>query len=80
MEDQNLDIAMIKLEKAISCLLHIEKQNRESMLTHLLCKVLSVREGGKQDCEDIMCAVERYMNNFFLYARISVNLEGSCQL
>lgn len=65
-EEQNLDRAMIKLEKAIPCLLHLENRISEAMLMHLLRKGLSIREGNRQACDELMCAVERCMNeNFF---------------
>jgi hypothetical protein len=47
-------------------------------VTHLLHEVMSLREGNKQDCEDLMCAGERFMYPY-LYTRISVNLESVCQ-
>ena len=64
-EEQNLDRAMIKLEKAIPCLLHLENRISEAMLTHLLHKGLSIREGNKQECNNLMRAVERCMNESF---------------
>jgi hypothetical protein len=64
-EEQNLDGAMIKLEKAIPCLLHLENRISEAMLMYLLPKGLSIREGNRPACDDLMCAVERCMNEIF---------------
>jgi hypothetical protein len=79
-EEQNLDRAMIKLEKAIPCLLHLKNWISEAMLMHLLHKGLSIREGNKQDWENLMYVVERCMRmSLFWYARSSISLAVSCQ-
>jgi hypothetical protein len=61
-EEANLERAMIKLEKAIPCLLHLENRSSEALLTHLLHRGLSIREGNRDECNQLMCAIEKLLN------------------
>jgi hypothetical protein len=58
----NFDEAMIRLEQALPCLLHLENRSSETIIEHLLRRGLRLREGNKAATEELIAAVERIMN------------------
>jgi hypothetical protein len=44
----NLNDAMVLLEKALPCLLHLENRSSEAMIYHLLCRGTELREGNQK--------------------------------
>jgi uncharacterized protein CbrC (UPF0167 family) len=58
----NLDEAMIRLEQALPCLLHLENRTSETLIEHLLRRGLSLREGDRRRTTEFIQSVEDIMN------------------
>ena len=61
-EASNLNEAMIRLEQALPCLLHLENRSSETIIEFLLCKGLSLREGNRQSTAEFINGVQNIMN------------------
>ena len=61
-ECNNLDEAMILIEKALPCLLHLENRSSEAMIGRLLRRGFDLREGDKEATEALQLAIEKIMN------------------
>ncbi len=76
LSESSLEDAMVKLEKTIPCLLHLENRTSEAIITQILLKALNERDGDTAATEELMAQVERLMNNiFFWYTWMSFQLE-----
>jgi hypothetical protein len=76
--------ALIRLEQALPCLLHLENRTAEAIIEHLLRRGMLLREGCKEAQKRFMAAVESIVNEeiFGAYGcpsnwRFPVNLDGS---
>jgi len=58
----NLDEAMIRLEQALPCLLHLENRTSETLIEHLLQRGLYFREGDRSSTADFIKSVEDIIN------------------
>jgi hypothetical protein len=58
----NLDDAMIRLEQALPCLLHLENRTSETLIEHLLRRGITLREGDKEQTKQLMMGVEQILN------------------
>ncbi len=58
----NLNNAMIKLEKALPCLLHLENRSSAVMIWHLLRGGLELCKGNEEAKEQLVRAVQRIVN------------------
>ena len=59
-----LQDAMIKLEQAVSCILHLENRCSECIVHHLLLKGLHHREGNPAAVKETVTEVEHLFNRF----------------
>ena len=62
LKENNLDSAMIKLEKAIPCFLHLENRGSECIITHAFLHALHLVEGNEEATQNLMQAIERVIN------------------
>jgi hypothetical protein len=58
LQETSLESAMIKLQKAIPCILHMENRISDTMITHLLRHGIKLREEDRRVMEELMYAVE----------------------
>ncbi len=58
----NLDDAMVLLEKALPCLLHLENRSSEAMIYHLLHRGMELQEGNEQLTDNLIREMERIVN------------------
>jgi hypothetical protein len=58
----NVDDAMIIIEKAIPCLLHLENRTSEAMIFHLIRNGLQLRENDSRAAHGLRCAIENEVN------------------
>jgi hypothetical protein len=61
-EEASLDRAMIKLEKAIPDLLHLENRGGEAVITHLFINGLRLVEGSEEVTKALMDAIQMVIN------------------
>jgi len=59
---KSLDEAMVKLEKAIPCLLHLENRSSEAIISRLVHKGWELREDSPQAIKDFISSIERIIN------------------
>ncbi len=59
---KNFDEAMIRLEQALPCLLHLENRISEALIEHILRHGLRLREGDSEMESDFVTQVETLMN------------------
>ena len=62
LQETSLEAAMIKLQKAIPCLLHMENRISDAMVTHLLRRGIKLREENRRGTEELLHAVELIFN------------------
>lgn len=60
---KSFEEAMIRLEQALPCLLHLENRVSEAIIEHLLCRGLRLREGNASSTSSFISAIEYAMNN-----------------
>jgi hypothetical protein len=61
-KSNNLDNAMVKLEKTIPCLLHLEKCTSEAIVGHLFHRGLQLREGSEVHTNQLVSDIETIIN------------------
>lgn len=61
-ECNNLDEAMILIEKALPCLLHLENRTSEAMIGRLFRRGFELREGDKEATEALQIDIEKTIN------------------
>jgi hypothetical protein len=61
-KSNNLDNAMVKLEKTIPCLLHLEKCTSEAIVGHLFRRGLQLREGSEVHTNQLVSDIETIIN------------------
>ncbi len=59
---KTLEDAMIRLEQALPCLLHLENRTSEAIIEHLLRRGLTLREGDKGATDHFIREVEHFVN------------------
>ena len=59
----NLDDAMIRLEQALPCLLHLQNRTAEAVIEHLLRRAFVLREGNARATEALISSIEQFINN-----------------
>jgi hypothetical protein len=59
---RNFEEAMIRLEQALPCLLHLENRTSEALIEHLLRFGLRLREGDATSTTEFVLSVESLMN------------------
>ena len=62
LSESTLEGAMIKLEKAIPCLLHLENRISDTMITFLLRRGIQLREENREETERLIKAVQLVFN------------------
>jgi hypothetical protein len=62
LQETSLESAMIKLQKANPCLLHMENKISDTMITHLLRRGIKLCEENRMGTEELMHAVELIFN------------------
>ena len=62
---KSLEEAMIKLEKAIPCLLHLENRSSEAIINRLIHKGWELREDSPQAIQQFISAIETIINEQF---------------
>jgi hypothetical protein len=65
LEKASIEEAMIKLEKALPCLLHLENRISDHILTLLLRVSLNILEGDKGASENFIKAIEDLVNESY---------------
>jgi hypothetical protein len=60
---KNLDEAMIRLEQALPCLLHLQNRTAEAIIEHLLRRAFLLREGDAAATQQLISSVETFINN-----------------
>jgi hypothetical protein len=65
LKETSLERAMIRLEKAIPYLLHLENRISEALIYHLIQKGIRLREEDKEATNELMAGVESLMNESF---------------
>jgi len=59
---KNFDEAMIRLEQALPCLLHLENRISEALIEHLLRRAFRLREGDSSSLTELIQDIELVMN------------------
>jgi len=59
----NFNDAMIRLEQALPCLLHLENRSSETIIEHLLRRGITLLDGNQQLTKQFMLDVENIMND-----------------
>ena len=62
LSESTLEGAMIKLEKAIPCLLHLENRISDTMITFLLRRGIQLREENREETERLIKAIQLVFN------------------
>jgi hypothetical protein len=62
---KSLEEAMIKLEKAIPCLLHLENRSSEAIINRLVHKGWELREDSPQAIKQFVSSIEKKINEQF---------------
>ena len=60
---KTFDDAMIRLEQALPCLLHLENRTSEAIIEHLLRRGVRLREGNSASTLEFISSVESVMNS-----------------
>jgi len=59
---KTLEDAMIWLEQALPCLLHLENHTSEAIIEHLLWHGLNLREGDKGAMDHLISEAQHFVN------------------
>ncbi len=65
LKETSLERALIRLEKAIPYLLHLENRISEALIYHLIQKGIRLREEDKEATDELMAGVKSLMNESF---------------
>ncbi len=76
---KNYDEAMIHLEQALPCLLHLKNRISKAILEHLLLRAFRLREGNSSLQEELVKAVELEMN-IQIFGTLGCSSFWSCPL
>lgn len=59
---KSFDDAMIRLEQALPCLLHLENRTSEAIISHLLRRGYNLREGNKEMTDQFITSIQLIVN------------------